>query len=74
MYEQKKCVTADKIYILDKSVINTRTIRAAQGIHKGCPAPFDLSSNRGVQGFEGDCAEVRAVRRTEGKNSPADCF
>ena len=26
MYEQKMCVTADKIYIVDKSVINTRTI------------------------------------------------
>ena len=25
MYEQKMCVTADRIYILDKSVINTRT-------------------------------------------------
>lgn len=27
MYEQKMCSTADKIYIFDKSVINTRTIR-----------------------------------------------
>ena len=25
MYEQKMCATADKIYIPDKSVINTRT-------------------------------------------------
>ena len=25
MYEQKMCSTADKFYILDKSVINTRT-------------------------------------------------
>ena len=29
MYEREMCVTADKIYILDKSVINTRTKRGS---------------------------------------------
>ena len=36
MYEREMCVTADKIYIFDKSVINTRTILIV-GYPQGCP-------------------------------------
>lgn len=38
------------------------------------PPKIIYTSKEEMVGIEGDRAEVRAARRTEGKNSPVDCF
>ena len=40
----------------------------------GTPCYYHLTDQWTMAGIEGDCAEVRAVRRTEGKNDSVNHF
>ena len=50
------------------------TISERTDIHKGYPFFLIIPAKWQISGFEGDCAEVQAVRRTEGKNDSVNHF